>query len=42
MTNRYYKRRWEESRGDDHDDWGRSTWYFEVADDGYPVRQIEN
>ncbi len=38
---RYFKRRWDESRGDDHDSWGLSTWYFEAGEDGYPVRQLE-
>ena len=38
---RYFKRRWDESRRDEHDSWGLSTWYFEVGDDGYPVRQLE-
>lgn len=38
---RHYKRRWEESRGDRHDAWRASTWYFEVDDDGFPIRQIE-
>ncbi|HEY3496075.1 MAG TPA: hypothetical protein VGK73_15360 [Polyangiaceae bacterium] len=38
---RYFKRRWDEPRGDEHDSWGSSTWYFEVNDDGYPVRQLE-
>jgi len=38
---RYFKRRWDESRGDEHASWGPSTWYFEVGDDGYPVRQLE-
>jgi hypothetical protein len=37
----YFKSYWNESRGDKHDDWGKSWWYFEVADDGYVVRQIE-
>jgi hypothetical protein len=41
MTHRYYKRPWDESRGGAFDAWGRSLWYFEVDDDGYPVRQIE-
>jgi hypothetical protein len=40
-TLRYFKRRWDESRGDAHDAWGRSTWYLEVGDDGRPVRQLE-
>ncbi len=38
---RYYKRFWDESRGDSHEDWGTSTWYFEVGDDRYASRQIE-
>ena len=38
---RYFKRTWDESRGDEHDSWGASTWYFEVGDDGHPVRQLE-
>jgi hypothetical protein len=38
---RYFKRRWDESRGDEYDSWGASTWYFEVGDDGYAVRQLE-
>ena len=38
---RYFRRAWDESRGDEYDAWGTSTWYFEVGDDGYPLRQIE-
>lgn len=41
MASRYFKRRWDEFRGDEHAHWGASTWLFEVAEDGYPVRQIE-
>ncbi len=37
----YFKRRWDETRGDQHDAWGTSVWYFEVGPDGYAVRQIE-
>lgn len=37
----YYKRNWDELRGDEYDYWGTSVWYFEVADDGYPTRQVE-
>ena len=37
----FYRREWHECRGDEHDDWGEFTWYFEVGDDGYPVRQVE-
>jgi hypothetical protein len=38
---RFYRRRWDESRGDEFDAWGCSVWYFEVDDDGWPVRQVE-
>ncbi|PYC64256.1 hypothetical protein C7C45_30745 [Micromonospora arborensis] len=41
MPSRYFRRRWEESRGDEFDGWGQSVWYFEVGEDGWPVRQIE-
>ena len=41
MPNHFYRRRWDETRGDEFDDWGRSLWYFETDDDGRPVRQIE-
>lgn len=39
--NKYYKRNWNEKRGDEFDSWGTSVWYFEVGEDGYPTRQIE-
>jgi hypothetical protein len=38
---RYYRRRWDEGRGDGHDGWGGSDWYFEVDDDGTVLRQVE-
>ena len=41
MTGRFYRRRWDQSRGDEFDAWGRSVWYFEVNEDGWPVRQVE-
>ena len=41
MPSRFYRRRWDETRGDEFDEWGRSVWYFEVGDDGWPVRQVE-
>jgi hypothetical protein len=41
MPGRFYRRRWNESRGDEFDGWGPATYYFEVGDDGWPVRQIE-
>lgn len=41
MSLRYFKRRWEESRGDAFDSWGSAVYYFEVSDDGWPTRQVE-
>lgn len=41
MPSRFYRRHWDETRGDEFGDWGRSVWYFEVGDDGWPVRQVE-
>lgn len=41
MDGHFYRRRWEESRGDEFDAWGHSVWYFEVDNDGWPVRQVE-
>lgn len=37
----YVKRHWNELRGDEHDAWGTSWWYFEVDDNGWALRQIE-
>jgi len=37
----YFKRHWDESRGDKHNDWGTSVWYFETESDMWPTRQIE-
>jgi hypothetical protein len=41
MQTRYFKRNWEESRGDNYDSWGTSEWYFEVEPNGNVIRQIE-
>lgn len=41
MAGRYFKRRWDESRGDAFDSWGPAVYYFEVSDDGWPTRQVE-
>ncbi|MFP3463517.1 hypothetical protein R5O87_21985 [Arthrobacter globiformis] len=41
MATRYFRRRWSESRGDDYASWGPATYYFEVGDDGWPIRQVE-
>lgn len=37
----HYKRRWDESRGDNYDSWGSSWWFFETDDEFWPNRQIE-
>lgn len=37
----YYKRRWDEPRGDEYDHWGFSWWFFETTVDGEVLRQIE-
>lgn len=37
----YYRRQWDERRGDRHDDWGASTWYFETDESGGVLRQLE-
>lgn len=36
----YVKRHWNETRGDEHDAWGASWWFFEVDGDGWVSRQI--
>lgn len=28
----FYRRRWDETRGDEHDDWGPAVYYFWVQD----------
>ena len=38
---KYYKRNWDETRGDEYNSWGTSVWYFELDEEGYPTRQIE-
>ncbi len=40
VESRYFRRRWDEVRGDEFDGWGHSVWYFEIDDGGYPIRQI--
>ena len=37
----YFKRRWEEHPGDEHDSWGYSDWYFETDEHGDVLRQVE-
>lgn len=41
MKMTYYKYRWDESRGDQFEDWGKSWLLIEVANDNYLNRQIE-
>jgi len=41
VANRWFKRRWAESRGDRFDAWGAATYFFEVGEEGRPLRQIE-
>jgi hypothetical protein len=41
VSSRFYRRRWDETRGDEFDGWGHSVWFFETGDDGWPVRQVE-
>ncbi len=38
---RYYGRRWNETCGDAFSSWGGATYYFEVGEDGWPTRQVE-
>jgi hypothetical protein len=38
---RFFRRRWDESRGDEFDDWGPATYLFEVDVDMWPTQQIE-
>lgn len=38
---KYARRHWNETRGGQHDALGTSWWYFEVADDGRVIRQVE-
>lgn len=37
----YFKRPWNETRGDHYDHWGSSIWYFETNQEGDILRQIE-
>ncbi|HRG99214.1 MAG TPA: hypothetical protein PLR99_23350 [Polyangiaceae bacterium] len=38
---RYFKRFWDEPRGDAYDSCGTSWWYFELDSNGWPSRQLE-
>jgi hypothetical protein len=41
VETRWFRRRWEEPRGDSFDSWGAATYFFETGEDGRPTRQIE-
>ena len=41
VPRRWFKRRWDESRGGQFDSWGAATYFFEVGNDGLPTRQVE-
>jgi hypothetical protein len=36
----FYRRRWDEHRGDRHDDWGAAVYYFRVRE-GVIEQQVE-
>ena len=38
---RYVKRRWNENRGDRHEEFGHSWWYFEIDHACNVIRQVE-
>jgi hypothetical protein len=38
---KYLKGHWNESRGDEFDEWGTSDWYFECESEMWVARQIE-
>lgn len=38
---RYFKRYWDEPRGDENNAWGCSWWYFETCTAGVVTRQVE-
>jgi hypothetical protein len=38
---RYFASVQPESRGDKHEAWGASRWFFETSDDGVVTRQVE-
>jgi hypothetical protein len=38
---KYFKRYWNEPRGDTHNAWGFSWWFFETNSKGEVFRQVE-
>lgn len=41
MRVNYYKRPWDESRGDEYDSWGTSIYFFETDLSGAALRQLQ-
>lgn len=41
MGSRYFRRQWDEDRGNDHASWGQATYYFETDEVLVASRQIE-
>ena len=41
VEHRYFRRRWDETRGDDHESWGPAVYYFETDAELLAVRQVE-
>ena len=39
---RYFRRFWDETRGDEFDSWGTSWWFFEIDEDGYVIRVLQH
>lgn len=37
----YFRYQWNDTRGDEFNDWGISTYWFEMGNDGYVTRQME-
>jgi len=38
---KYYRAEWNETRGDEYDNWGTSIWFLELDNENFPLRQIE-
>jgi hypothetical protein len=41
VGSRYFRRQWDEDRGNDHASWGQATYYFETDEMLVASRQIE-
>jgi hypothetical protein len=38
---RYFRRTWDETRGDEYEQWGTCTYFFEVGPDLWVTRQLQ-